>query len=563
MLSEKERHRILSRFRYVPYVTFLLPNILVGSVFFIYYWYLDIHMTLDKIRDYPPILFISSVMIISSQYFITFAFFYVKMKRISSNIHEHLSGKLDEKETWKLKKNLLNLNFFIVSATFLGWTITGLLILPCAIFMGVPAMHITRIFLINTFLGGTVAATVALFLHDTYIKKSIPEIFPDGDFSDLKGLMNIRINHKISAALWLSGVVPLISMYFISHNYLEIIDGGMDGQHVRWQYETLTAVIAASGIFAAAVTVFYFVRNTGQPLLRLKSVMKEIGKGNLEVRLSVAHTDEVGVLYQGINGMISGLRKAMDDREELILLDQELSIAKQVQQSVLTGADKISDDGHLECEILYLPKNGRVGGDYYNITRMEDGTVSFMLADATGHGIQAALSTMQIDNLNRQSLELRDPDRRLSFINSEYINKIHGKNIFSAFILNARSDSVCYSNAAHPAQFILKKTGAVEELKARGRLIGLMQDTGFECLSGTLEEGDIIVLFTDGAYEEFNGKGEIFGIERFRTLLIEASVEFRNGTLRDINARVKSAIEEFLSGEPWFDDMTVILARKK
>lgn len=261
-------------------------------------------------------------------------------------------------------------------------------------------------------------------------------------------------------------------------------------------------------------------------------------------------------------GTMIKLREAYQEHESFTVMEQELEIAERVQRDVLTDPESIAEKVIHEIEVAYIPQNGKVGGDYYHLSSIAPGLMTATIADATGHGIQAALTTMQIDILNKQSMSIIDPDERLSFINSFIMREARSRNFFTAFTINIAANEICYSTAGHLPQILLReKTGEVIYLKTKGKMIGLQLNAKYSSKSEKIQKGDLLFLFTDGIYEEFNGKEE-YGEEKFKSMLLKLWDEQRkyDKLSRFVEPLIES-VKRFKTNARYSDDITLVAIR--
>ncbi len=269
-------------------------------------------------------------------------------------------------------------------------------------------------------------------------------------------------------------------------------------------------------------------------------------------------------LLARVNTMLR-LKQAMQDHKELVLMEQELDIAMKVQKQVLTDRNFYSSLDDFNIDVSYIPHNKKVGGDYYNVEVLDNGAVSVMVADATGHGIQAALFTMQIDIVNNQSLKLVDPDKRLYYINNFTCQNLKGKNIFSSFMCNISPDEIIYASAGHPDQILLHHdTGTVELLNKRGRIVGFIDDSRYEPGRIAFRPGDILLLFTDGLIEEVDSNNIEFGYDHLVPLL-KTLVEknYHKKPLDQFHRQIIQAISEHSGSSDLKDDLTLVTIQKR
>jgi two-component system sensor histidine kinase ChiS len=263
-------------------------------------------------------------------------------------------------------------------------------------------------------------------------------------------------------------------------------------------------------------------------------------------------------LLARVNTMLR-LREATRDRENLLVMEQELDIAQLVQKNVLGDPATFASMEQCEIDVVYIPQNNKVGGDYYNVSQITPDCVSVVIADATGHGIQAALSTMQIDILNKQTTALIEPETRMTGINNFYINELRSRNFFTAFILNILPGRIAFASAGHLPQLLVKNsTGKIINMKTRGKMIGIQTNVSYDRGEMPVESGDIILLFTDGIYEEFNGKEE-YGEEKFEKLIREGFARgAHRGPIRDFMRPLIESVRQFMVQSRYCDDITLI-----
>lgn len=246
-------------------------------------------------------------------------------------------------------------------------------------------------------------------------------------------------------------------------------------------------------------------------------------------------------------------------------IERDFEQAAEVQRSILTPKSFYSSFPHLEIDARFIPMNGMISGDYFNISPITNGYVSVMIADVAGHGIQAALSTMQIDVLSRETIYLNTPSRRLEYINELMTLNMQSKNFFTCFLINIFPKHIEFASAAHPVQFLLKKSsGELLPLKTKGKIVGMLEDCQYADDSAPVQEGDILFLFTDGVFEVFDEKQKEFGEERFVELIRDGA---GNGLLQkplaEVNDSLLNAINDYRDGKPIDDDITLITIRIK
>jgi sigma-B regulation protein RsbU (phosphoserine phosphatase) len=182
------------------------------------------------------------------------------------------------------------------------------------------------------------------------------------------------------------------------------------------------------------------------------------------------------------------------------------------------------------------------------------------IADVVGHGIDAALLMASMHARFRTLAELSlGIDQIARRINAALIQPSAEAPFMTGIMLriDPRARTLIYASAGHPPGFILGKTGAL-----KGSLDSLSIPLGIEAsaeypLGGPipLDPGDLVVLYTDGAYEARSPEGIMFGIERLLQV-IRDSIDLPS---ENILMALNDAIHDFINPEALSDDVTVVL----
>jgi serine phosphatase RsbU (regulator of sigma subunit) len=112
-----------------------------------------------------------------------------------------------------------------------------------------------------------------------------------------------------------------------------------------------------------------------------------------------------------------------------------------------------------------------------------------------------------------------------------------------------------YVNAGHNPQYILRRSGALEQMSSSGLPVGLLAGRGYTETRAELGVGDLLFFYTDGCVEVENESGEMFGAERLETLLRASA------GADDLLARVESEVRAFRGAREPFDDATMMVVR--
>ncbi len=252
------------------------------------------------------------------------------------------------------------------------------------------------------------------------------------------------------------------------------------------------------------------------------------------------------------------LQESFTQMSESIISDFEQ--ASVVQKSILTPESIYGNIDDYEIDVKYLPVNRNISGDYYNVESIGNGIISVLLSDVSGHGTQAALSTMQLHVLNTESLNFHLPHERLEFFDFRFTKDLKSKNYITCFLLHLYKNKIIYSSGGHPEQYLLKiKLRKIIKLQTEGNIIGAFAANNFTSKELAIEKGDIILLFTDGIYEEFNKNKREFGQARLLKFLEkEIKKKLFDLTASKINEKILHRVNTYRKEEPLNDDITMI-----
>ncbi|MHC4842988.1 MAG: PP2C family protein-serine/threonine phosphatase [Planctomycetota bacterium] len=164
-----------------------------------------------------------------------------------------------------------------------------------------------------------------------------------------------------------------------------------------------------------------------------------------------------------------------------------------------------------------------VGGDYYAIKKISDGLYGVMLADVMGHGVSAALYTMHLSSLwDRYYSLLENPVEFVGSLNKELFGVVKGEGSFATAIcgivdLNKRVFR--FTSAGGPEVLIMHADGRHECMEVPGMPLALMEDGNYEESVAKVDQGDAILLFSDGAVEIKNVEGKMLEVKGFVDVL--------------------------------------------
>ena len=196
--------------------------------------------------------------------------------------------------------------------------------------------------------------------------------------------------------------------------------------------------------------------------------------------------------------------------------------AQKIQKLAVTS--ELPHDDRVEFETCYRPSD-LVGGDFYRVDRFGATRYGLLLADAMGHGVPAALCTMLLRSLwDDHRGELAVPSRLVKAFNERLQMLSREAGYFGTAVCvnyDAASGVLRCVRAGHPAPLLFRASGQAGEIGECCPALGMFPDSRYEETSVTLEPGDSVLLFSDGATEVFDSADRELGTEGLIRLVRE------------------------------------------
>ncbi len=202
-----------------------------------------------------------------------------------------------------------------------------------------------------------------------------------------------------------------------------------------------------------------------------------------------------------------------------------------------------------------------VGGDFYDYIPITPHLFDLVIADASGHGLPAALQVRDVYmglrmGLSRDYKVSRTVERLNAIINR---SKLATKFV-SLFVAELETNgSIIYVNAGHPPPFLLHADGSIEYLREGGMVLGPMPDAAYLRGFARLEPGGMLVMYTDGITECHGPRaGDEFGVQRLQRLVRK----LKHHPAQEIVRQVFAALDRFSARTVPDDDQTLVIVRR-
>lgn len=220
-----------------------------------------------------------------------------------------------------------------------------------------------------------------------------------------------------------------------------------------------------------------------------------------------------------VRSLVAAEQKTRNELEAAhAALASDLAMARRLQQSLLPTRSPALLGAQVHSRYVSLEA---VGGDVLDYLFADDGALGVLVADASGHGVSAALvASMTKVALQRMKGRMHEPAQVLNGINASLLGKTNYAFVTAAYaVLDCRTRTLRYAIAGAPPPFLMRPGQAARDLPGKGPLIGVLPSPGYVECSIELQKGDRVALFTDGILECRNTRGDTIDIEQVTNLL--------------------------------------------
>ena len=266
----------------------------------------------------------------------------------------------------------------------------------------------------------------------------------------------------------------------------------------------------------------------------------------------------IPVVPSGWTPWFKTIRDVFNDHTKLISIQNELDVARNMQQSILPTHFPDAEDVKLFARMLPAKE---VGGDFYDFFWLAPGLLGVVIADVSGKGVPAALFMAVARTLIRATAIAADgPAACFRSVNGLLAEDNDTAMFVTVFygVLDTATGELIYANAGHCPPCLVDPEGAVTALAGTGGIaLGVMDDVEFREASVFLKPGSTVLLFTDGVSEAFDPEENEFTEARLRQVIA-------GGHALEVGAfleMVVGAVESFAAGAPQADDLTCLAVR--
>ena len=288
----------------------------------------------------------------------------------------------------------------------------------------------------------------------------------------------------------------------------------------------------------------------------MKNIRRAMNRGAFDFVTKPVDFEDLKVTIDRTLRNVAEWREALQSRDRLVALQNELDVARGMQQSILPT--RFPKDPSYEVYGKMQPARN-VGGDFFDVMYLNDGRVGLAVADVSDKGVPAALFMMSSRTLLKgAAIGVGLPGEVLREVNDLLIEDNEGGMFVTLLyaVYDPSSRELTYANGGHNSPLVVHPDGTSALFPLTdGIALGIAPDLSYKQNTVTLSPGDSVIFYTDGVTEAMNSEEEEFGLdplsEFFRTNPPENPEE--------TTAAVFDAVNAFAGEMAQSDDITCLV----
>ena len=294
------------------------------------------------------------------------------------------------------------------------------------------------------------------------------------------------------------------------------------------------------------------------------NIRQAMNNGAFDFATKPIDLDDLSVTIEKAIEQIDYVHRMQKEHSQLESLKGDLAVACEIQQAILPRQFPPFPDvaDRLDVAASMTPAKD-VGGDFFDFFRIDDDHIGFLIADVSGKGIPAAIF-MAVSRTLIRATGIRgvSPEECLA-----YSNRLLGDDSVDCMfvtvfygILDLKSGDVIYCNAGHNPPYVLTASGELRMLPmSQDPMVGAISGIDFHQNTLHLNEGDMLVMFTDGVTEAMNSDFKEYGEQRLEALLPTVAGQ----SCQQVVQAVKGDVATFAGDAEQSDDITVLVLKRR
>ena len=269
---------------------------------------------------------------------------------------------------------------------------------------------------------------------------------------------------------------------------------------------------------------------------------------NEDAQLLAAVAVPAALAYEGARLLQSYVEKQKQDNE--------MNIASAVQLALLP--ERMPEVEGYSFFAMYESAQA-VGGDYYDVFSLSNGKIAIAFGDVAGKGVPASLIMSRVSTVVRSVVEfVDDVSQAIEKINGHMCARaVEGRFVtFVLVILDPMKHTMSLTIAGHMSPIIRKPDGSLEEFPDEivGVPLGVVDGYPFDVVTRHIAPGETVVIYTDGVSEAMNAAGDLYGVDKLRTLVTNTP-----GDTQKLGTTIRADVRKHAGGHPQNDDITLMV----
>lgn len=296
----------------------------------------------------------------------------------------------------------------------------------------------------------------------------------------------------------------------------------------------------------------------------MSNIRTAMNNGAFDFATKPIDLDDLQITIDKAIAEIDFVKQTQKEHGLLVDIKSDLALAAEIQLAILPQKFPPFPGLENRLDIFASMKPAKdVGGDFYDLYKIDEDHIGFTMADVSGKGVPAAMFMAVSHTLLRfAGKKTTNP----SSVIIESNNILAAESFDSMFVTlfygvyNIRTGEIQYVNAGHNPPYILRADGRLETLPNSINIcLGVLEGFDYKSQTVSLEPGDAIVTFTDGVTEACSTSNELYGEGRLEALL----PTLKNETAKDIINAINNAVSTHAEGAEQSDDITALVLKRK
>ena len=293
------------------------------------------------------------------------------------------------------------------------------------------------------------------------------------------------------------------------------------------------------------------------------NIRQAMNRGAFDFATKPIDLDDLSNTIEKAVEQIKYIKAMQQEHNQLESIKGDLAVAQEIQQAILPRIFSPFPEDADQMDIAASMNPAKdVAGDFYDFFRIDDDHIGFVIADVSGKGIPAAIF-MAVSRTLIRATGIRGvkPSECITYINTLLAEESASNMFVTVFygIYNIKTGDVTYTNAGHNPPYVAKADGSIVKLPLSKNIIaGFLKDYQFTEEALQLQQGDTLLLYTDGVTEAVDPDYNEYGEERLEALLKNSS----QVDCQQLIDAVKADVKVFANGAEQSDDITLLAIKR-